>query len=90
MWNSASVIYDNANRNALEFSTENWDWRQVYEENEFLVCVDTGEMVHPAHADLYLEEQISICRPSGYKNSFLQMARENAYEWQMRERQVYQ
>jgi len=89
IWNSAIVIYENATRNALEFSTENWDWRQVREENDFFICVDTGESVHPAHAHLFVDVQTYGCGSSKHKDSFLQMSRDNAYEWQMRESQMY-
>jgi len=89
IWNSAVEIHDNANRNAVEFSAENWDWRQVREEDEFFICVDTGEKVHPVHANLFLEVQEFSCGPSKHKDSFLEMSRANANEWQMRERQVH-
>jgi len=89
IWNSATVIHENASRNAMEFSAENWDWRQVIEEKHFFICVDTGELVHPAHANLFMEVQTSACGPSKHKDSFLDMSRANALEWQMRERQVY-
>jgi len=89
IWNSAVDIYENATRNALEFSAENWDWRQVREEEDFFICIDTGEMVHPAHTNLFLEVETYSCGPSKHKESFLQMSRANAYEWQMRESQMY-
>jgi len=57
IWNSAAKIHENANRNAVEFSVENWDWRQVLEENDFLICADTGEMMHPVHVDSFIEFQ---------------------------------
>jgi len=89
IWNSAIEIHENAHRNAVEFSAENWDWRQVREEEEFLICVDTGEKVHPVHASFYQEVEEFSCGPSKHKDSFLEMSRENANEWQMRERQVH-
>lgn len=89
IWNSAAEIHQNANRNAMEFSAENWDWRQVLEETHFFICVDTGEMVHPVHANLFLDVKTSACGSSKHKDSFLDMSRANALEWQTRERQVY-
>jgi hypothetical protein len=84
MWSSAIDIYDNANRNVAEFAAENWDWRQVAEEDSFFICMDTGEKIHPVHAHLYSnittpqELERNRCRQSRPKESFLQLSRRMA------------
>ncbi|KAL7465200.1 hypothetical protein ACHAXS_005537 [Conticribra weissflogii] len=49
LWNNASEIHENAARNAVEFASENWDWRTVYHEEDMYICCITGELIHPAH-----------------------------------------
>lgn len=54
LWSSRTEIRDNANRNVLEFSAENWDWRNVVEDDGMFVCTVSGELVHPVHCqDFY-------------------------------------
>ena len=54
LWSSKAEIRDNANRNVLEFSAENWDWRNVVEDDGMFVCTVSGELVHPVHCqDFY-------------------------------------
>ena len=40
---------ENSRRNSIEFASENWDWRQACEEDQFYTCPDTGNKIHPAH-----------------------------------------
>ena len=49
LWSSRTEIRDNANRNVVEFSAENWDWRAVVEDDGMFVCTASGELVHPVH-----------------------------------------
>jgi len=50
LWTEPYEMMQNTNRNAIEFASENWDWRQVAEDVEFFVCPKTGEKIHPCHA----------------------------------------
>jgi len=49
LWSSRTEIRDNANRNVVEFSAEDWDWRAVVEDDGMFVCTASGELVHPVH-----------------------------------------
>ena len=89
IWESISVIRDNIKRNRFEFSAENWNWWQVYEEDEFVFCVETGNMAHPAYADLFLAIEIPAYDPFRHKNRFLQLSRENEFRWQLLEKQRF-
>ena len=53
LWSSRTEIRDNANRNVIEFSAENWDWRNVVEDDGMFVCTVSGELVHPVHCQDY-------------------------------------
>lgn len=49
LWSNAMEIHENAARNALEFASEGWDWRNVVEDDEMYICSASGELVHPIH-----------------------------------------
>lgn len=53
LWSSKTEIRDNANRNVIEFSAENWDWRNVVEDDGMFVCTVSGELIHPVHCQDY-------------------------------------
>ena len=53
LWSSRTEIRDNANRNVIEFSAENCDWRNVVEDDGMFVCTVSGELVHPVHCRDY-------------------------------------
>jgi hypothetical protein len=46
LWGDRNEALYSINRNAIEFASENWDWRQVCED---LVPCQNGELVHPVH-----------------------------------------
>ena len=54
LWSSRTEIRDNANRNVVEFSAENWDWRNVVEDDGMFVCTVSGELVHPVHCQNFV------------------------------------
>ncbi len=49
IWSEADELAENAQRNSIEFASENWDWRQACEEDNFFICPETGNKIHPAH-----------------------------------------
>lgn len=53
LWNDVDDIMLNAQRNALEFASEGWDWRTVTEDDYMYRDAASGEMIHPVH----MEEQ---------------------------------
>ena len=47
VWTSAAEMEENVARNCLEFAAEQWDWRQVLEDEDMRLY--HGELVHPVH-----------------------------------------
>ena len=50
LWLNPHEFIENLNRNASEFQFENYDWKQVVEEQDFSICPLTGRKIHPLHA----------------------------------------
>lgn len=48
LWTNSVAMQKNYNRNVIEFTAENWDYRQCLEEEHFFVDQD-GQLVHPVH-----------------------------------------
>eukprot|EP00903_Cladosiphon_okamuranus_P005503 g5484.t1 len=46
-WNSAGEIREMVYRNMLEFDAEEYNWRNVAEEEDMYFCEETGEYIHP-------------------------------------------
>lgn len=55
LWMTPKELEEAAYRNCIEFTAEEWDWRQAVEEPDF--CLIQGVWTHPAHALLFLQEQ---------------------------------
>uniref|UniRef100_A0A6U3SMR2 Uncharacterized protein n=1 Tax=Ditylum brightwellii TaxID=49249 RepID=A0A6U3SMR2_9STRA len=49
LWAGREELHLNAQRNALEFEFEGWDWRTVTDDDDMYVCSQSGELIHPAH-----------------------------------------
>lgn len=49
LWSSRVELHENAQRNAIEFASEGWDWRTVTEDEGMYRCSASGELVHPVH-----------------------------------------
>lgn len=47
MWTNPTEMQESAARNCLEFAAENWDWRQVADDQDMVSY--HGELVHPVH-----------------------------------------
>lgn len=47
IWTKPTEMQESAARNCLEFAAENWDWRQVAEDEDMVYY--EGELVHPVH-----------------------------------------
>jgi hypothetical protein len=48
LWTEPMEMEQEKIRNYVEFMAEGWDWRQVVEEDEFLVF--ENQLIHPVHA----------------------------------------
>jgi len=55
LWNDAEGIMLNAQRNALEFASEGWDWRTVTEDEFMYRDAASGELIHPVHMEEHYE-----------------------------------
>ena len=49
LWSNRLELHENAQRNAVEFSSEGWDWRTVTEDEGMYRCSVTGDLIHPVH-----------------------------------------
>lgn len=52
LWTPAEEIHENAQRNAVEFSSEGWNCQDVVEEDDMYICSGTQELIHPVHVQL--------------------------------------
>jgi hypothetical protein len=57
IWSSRHELQENAERNALEFAAEGWNWRGVTEDEGMYICSVSGELVHPIHLQEHLQMQ---------------------------------
>jgi len=48
IWSNRYELKENAERNAVEFASEGWNWRNVTEDEGMYICSVSGELVHPA------------------------------------------
>lgn len=47
LWTHPIEMQQNTARNCVEFAAENWDWRQVVDDEDMVLC--DGEPIHPVH-----------------------------------------
>lgn len=47
LWTHPMELQQNVARNSLEFASENWDWKQVANDNDMIIY--NGERIHPIH-----------------------------------------
>ena len=61
IWSNRHELQENAERNALEFASEGWDWKKVKEDDHMFICSQSGELVHPVHLQHLMQQE----EPSG-------------------------
>lgn len=49
LWTKPEELHRNAQRNAFEFASEGWNWREAFEDENMYRDSISGEMIHPAH-----------------------------------------
>lgn len=57
IWSNRYELQENAQRNAIEFMSEGWDWRNVTVDEEMYICSQSGALVHPVHCQHLMEEE---------------------------------
>lgn len=60
IWTPSHEIQGNAARNTIEFCSENWDWKNVLEDDKMFIHQHNGERVHPIHVHNAMEH-IKAC-----------------------------
>ncbi len=51
LFSDSVEMYENVERNLVEFTAENGNWRAVRLEDEMYLCGVTGELIHPVHVE---------------------------------------
>jgi hypothetical protein len=49
LWSNSKEISMNAKRNMREYSSEEWNWEKVVEEDEMFLDTHSNEHIHPVH-----------------------------------------
>jgi hypothetical protein len=49
LWSNSKEISMNARRNIREFSSEEWNWEKVVEEDAMFLDTHSNELIHPVH-----------------------------------------
>jgi hypothetical protein len=57
IWSNRYELSETAERNALEFAAEGWNWRSVKEDDHMFICSQSGELVHPVHLQHLMQQE---------------------------------
>ena len=85
LWTDPRELRENAQRNAVEFAFEGYDWRLVTTEDEMYTDSRTGTKIHPIHVVRYFQAKqrnsATTTTSSRRKDHFLKMSRKAAERW---------
>jgi hypothetical protein len=69
IWSNRHELQENAERNAVEFASEGWNWRNVTEDDGMYICSQSGELVHPIHLKHLAIDDDHNSNHEGHNNS---------------------
>ena len=70
LWSNRVELHENAQRNAVEFASEGWDWKTVTEDEGMYRCAVSGELIHPVHCQQPYHDHMAAAGGGGHEEFF--------------------
>ena len=52
LWHSAELLQNIVMRNTIEYAADGWKWENVREEDQHMLCPESGGLIHPVHQEI--------------------------------------